>query len=135
MAAPSETALRRAATPQSSPGGPLSRQIGKLQCVCTDICEPNADKGENLEQHHPPSALNAGQSAIMLATAYPEATNKGGRGHAKPVELSTVDKSDLSRARAICKLGRGSKLEHYGRGRDYRPSSVLAFSHRPALGP
>ena len=79
--------------------------------------------------------LKAGQSAIMLAKAYPEASNKGGRGHAKPLKLSTVDKSDLSRARAICKLGRGSRLEHYGRGRDYRSSSVLAFSHRPALGP
>jgi hypothetical protein len=46
-----------------------------------------------------------------------------------------VDKGDLSRARAICKLGRGSKLEHYGEAAIYRSSSVLAFSHRPALGP
>jgi hypothetical protein len=37
----------------------------------------------------------------MLAKAYPEATNKGGRGHAKPLKLSTVDKSDLSRARHL----------------------------------
>jgi hypothetical protein len=68
----------------------------------------------------------------MLAEAYPEPK----RGMHSQLKFSTeVDKGDLSRARAICKLGRGSKLEHYERGRDYRSSSVLAFSPRPALGP
>src|ERR1700722_10671486 len=61
----------------------------------------------------------------MLAEAYPEPK----RGMHSQLKFSTeVNKGDLSRARAICKLGHGSKLEHYGRGRS---SGVLAFSHRP----
>jgi hypothetical protein len=39
----------------------------------------------------------------MLAMAYPEPINKGGRGHTKPLELREVHSGDLSRARVICK--------------------------------
>jgi hypothetical protein len=68
--------------------------------------EPNADKERNycnLKQLTRRRHLNAGQRAIMLAEAYPEPTDKGGRGHTKPLELREVHSSDLSRARAICR--------------------------------
>jgi hypothetical protein len=121
VAAHSETS--HSAEPRHLRARRAARWAGKLaifRCVCANICEPNADKGETWSNTIRRRHLNAGQCAIMLAEAYPEPK----RGmHSQ------------SRARALCKLGRGSKLEHYGRGRDYRSSSVLAFSPRPALGP
>ena len=47
----------------------------------------------------------------------------------------SIRRSCPTQARRRAPKGRSSKLEHYGRGRDYRSSSVLAFSDRPALVP
>jgi hypothetical protein len=49
--------------------------------------------------------------------------------------ISTRPSCQTRRRASAAPKGRSSKLEHYGRGRDYRSSSVLAFSHRPALVP
>jgi hypothetical protein len=43
----------------------------------------------------------------MLALAYPEPTNKGGRGNINPFQNETVSGCDLSHARAICKWAAG----------------------------
>jgi hypothetical protein len=76
-----------------------------------------------------PTEDGAGQRVILLALAYPE-PRPGMRTDLLKISggLERVDSGELSRARAICKWARrSSALEHYGGGRDYRWSSVLAF--------
>jgi hypothetical protein len=55
---------------------------------------------------------------------------------ARTVQRRFFDPPQMPNASKMARLkGEVPKLEHYGRRRDYRWSSVLAFSHRPALGP
>jgi hypothetical protein len=46
-------------------------------------------------------AFNAGQCAIMVAQAYPDPAKL--KRQMLEIPTSTIDKADLSRARAICK--------------------------------